>query len=386
MVKLWKFFLKKFKLLDKWIVIPFIALILFSVLMVYSASSYSAMKDYGTPNYYLRKQSFNVLFSLFLATFVYIFPFKALKNKKMIILGTLVIFGLLIAVFFFDPNLGAKRWIPLGFINIQPSEFAKLFVIWYLAYIFSRNQRGLNYNFWVTVFRPVILVTVIAFLIFIQPDTGTAIILGLMVLMIVSSSGAPMKYGFLFITGTILLGSLLVFIVYQFGEHIPKLAYRYDRFLGLWDPFQYQESHGHQLVNSFYALNRGGLFGVGIGNSIQKTGYLPFPFTDFIIAIVGEELGLLGIFGVLTSLGTIVGRSFYLGSKSKDSFSGLIFIGVASMLLLQSLVNLAGITGLIPISGVTFPFLSYGGSSIMALSIGVGLIANASAVEKKTGI
>ncbi|MDN6161799.1 MAG: FtsW/RodA/SpoVE family cell cycle protein, partial [Atopostipes sp.] len=345
-----------------------------------------AMKDYGTPNYYLRKQSFNVLFSLFLATFVYIFPFKALKNKKMIILGTLVIFGLLIAVFFFDPNLGAKRWIPLGFINIQPSEFAKLFVIWYLAYIFSRNQRGLNYNFWVTVFRPVILVTVIAFLIFIQPDTGTAIILGLMVLMIVSSSGAPMKYGFLFITGTILLGSLLVFIVYQFGEHIPKLAYRYDRFLGLWDPFQYQESHGHQLVNSFYALNRGGLFGVGIGNSIQKTGYLPFPFTDFIIAIVGEELGLLGIFGVLTSLGTIVGRSFYLGSKSKDSFSGLIFIGVASMLLLQSLVNLAGITGLIPISGVTFPFLSYGGSSIMALSIGVGLIANASAVEKKTGI
>lgn len=350
--------------------------------MVYSASSYSAMQDYGDPNYYLIKQSFNVILSLSLATFVYIFPFKVLKNRKTIQIGTLIIFLLLIIVFFYKPNLGARRWIPLGFINIQPSEFAKLFVVWYLAYIFSRNQRGLNYNFGVTVFRPVVLVTIIAFLIYMQPDTGTAIILALMVLMIVSASGAPMKYGLLFITGTVILGSFLLFIVYTFGEHIPQLAYRYDRFLGLWDPFRYQESFGHQLVNSYYALNRGGLFGVGLGNSIQKTGYLPFPFTDFIIAIVGEEFGLLGILGVLVSLGTIIGRSFYLASKSKDSFNGLIFIGVASMLLIQSLVNLAGITGLIPISGVTFPLLSYGGSSIMVVSVSIALVANASTAEK----
>lgn len=378
---MWSYISKKFKTLDKWIAIPFFILIIMSILMVYSASSYSAMKDFGSPNYYLVKQIFNVSLSLILATIVYIFPFKALKNKKMIVLGTIVIFGLLFSVFFFEANLGAKRWIPLGFINIQPSEFAKLFVVWYLAYIFSRNQRGLNYNFWVTVFRPVVLVTVIAFLIFLQPDTGTAIILAMMVLIIVSASGAPMKYGFLFISGTILLGSLLFFIVYKFGEDIPQLAYRYDRFLGLWEPFRYQETHGHQLVNSYYALNRGGLFGVGIGNSIQKTGYLPFPFTDFIIAIVGEELGLLGIFVVLASLGTIIGRSFYLGSKSKNSFNGLIYIGIASMLLIQSLVNLAGIIGVIPISGVTFPLLSYGGSSIMVVSMSIALIANTSSIE-----
>ncbi|MDN6195529.1 MAG: FtsW/RodA/SpoVE family cell cycle protein [Atopostipes suicloacalis] len=373
---------QKFKLLDKWIAIPFFTLILFSILMDYSASSYSAMKTFGNPNHYLMRQIFNVVLSLILASVVYLFPFRALKNKKFIIFGTFFIFLLLLAVFFFKPNLGARRWIPLGFIDIQPSEFAKLFVIWYLAYIFSRNQRGLNYNFWVTVFRPVVLVTVIAFLIYMQPDTGTAIILALMVLIIVSASGAPMKYGLLFITGTILLGSLLLFIVYTFGEDIPQLSYRYDRFLGLWDPFRYQESHGHQLVNSYYALNRGGFFGVGIGNSIQKTGYLPFPYTDFIVAIVGEEFGLIGIFGVLASLGTIIGRSFYLGSKSKDSFNGLIFIGVASMLLIQSLVNLAGILGIIPISGVTFPILSYGGSSIMAVSISIALISNASRMER----
>lgn len=377
------FFSRKFKLLDKWIAIPFFILILFSVLMVYSASSYSAMKDFGNPNYYLKKQIINVILSLFLATFVYIFPFKALKNKKVILLGTLIIFTLLFIVFFFEPNLGARRWIPMGPINIQPSEFAKIFVVWYLAYIFSRNQRGLQYNFLGTVIKPVILVTVIAFLIYMQPDTGTAIILALIVLMVVSASGAPMKYGLTFIIGSIVLGSTLLFIVYRFGEHIPQLAYRYDRFLGLWDPFRYQESHGHQLINSYYALNRGGLFGVGIGNSIQKTGYLPFPYTDFIIAIVGEEFGLFGVFLVLVALGTIIGRSFYLGSQTKDSFNGLIFIGIGSMLLIQSLVNLAGVTGLIPISGVTFPFLSYGGSSIMVISMSVALIANASAVEKK---
>lgn len=380
------FFSRKFKLLDKWILIPFIILIFFSVLMVYSASSYSAMKDFGKANYYLIRQVINVALSLTLATFVYIFPFKALKQKKTILIATLMTFILLITVFFFSPNLGARRWIPLGPINIQPSEFAKLFIIWYLAYIFSRNQRGLQHNFFKTVVRPVFLVAVFTILILFQPDTGTAIIIAMLVLFIVSASGAPMKYGVWFIIGVTLLVSLSLFILYTFGEHIPFLTYRYDRFLGMWDPFKYQESHGHQLIHSYYALNRGGLFGVGIGNSIQKTGYLPFPFTDFIIAIVGEELGLLGIFLVLLALGTIIGRSFYLGSKTKDSFNGLIFIGVASMLLIQSLVNLTGVTGIIPISGVTFPFLSYGGSSVMVVSMAVALIANASAEEKKKKI
>ena len=135
-------------------------------------------------------------------------------------------------------------------------------------------------------------------------------------------------------------------------------------------------------MNSYYALNRGGWFGVGIGNSVQKTGYLPFPYTDFIMAIVGEEMGLLGVSFVLGNLGILISRSFYIGSKAIDSFNGLICIGVGSMLLVQSLVNLAGVTGLLPITGVTFPFLSYGGSSIIALSISIALVANASRNER----
>lgn len=373
---------ERLKLIDKWIAIPFIILILFSIIAVYSASSYSAMEEYGTPNHYLVRQSIVVVVSLIMAFFVYIFPFRVLKKKKMILLGTIGTFILLIVVLFLPPVLGARRWIPLPVFNLQPAEFAKIFVIWYLAYIFSRNQKELESEFFQTILRPSILVGVVFFLILMQPDTGTAIIIALMTVFMLSASGASLKYGFLFILSGMTLVGGLTFIIYNFGESIPFLGYRYDRFLGLWDPFGYYESYGNQLVNSYYALSRGGLFGVGIGNSVQKTGYLPFPYTDFIIAIVGEELGLAGVTGVLVALGTIIGRSFYLGSHSKDSFNSLIYIGVGSMLLVQSLINLAGLTGLIPITGVTFPLLSYGGSSLMVVSISIALVANASTSDR----
>ena len=373
---------KRLKLLDKWIVIPFIVLILFSIIAVYSASNYSAMEEFGNPNYYLVRQSIVVFISLFIAFFVYIFPFRVLKKKKTILFGTVVIFALLTIVFFLPARLGARRWIPLPVFNLQPAEFAKVFVIWYLAYIFSRNQKELESEFLQTIMKPSILVGAIFFLILLEPDTGTAIIIALITVSMLSASGASLKYGLSFILLGVLLVGGLTFIIYKFGDSIPILGYRYDRFLGLWDPFGYYESYGNQLVNSYYALSRGRIFGVGIGNSVQKTGYLPFPYTDFIMAIIGEELGLAGVTAILVALGMIIGRAFYLGSRSKDSFNSLIYIGVGSMLLSQTLINLAGLTGLIPITGVTFPLLSYGGSSLLVVSISIALIANASTQDR----
>lgn len=373
---------ERLKLLDKWIVFPFIVLILFSVIAVYSASNYSAMEEFGNSNYYLIRQSIIVCISLVIAFFVYIFPFRVLKKKKAILFGTIGIFSLLTVVLFLPARLGARRWIPLPVFNLQPAEFAKIFVIWYLAYIFSRNQKELESAFLQTIIKPSILVGAIFFLILLQPDTGTAIIIGLMTVFMLSASGASLKYGLSFILFGVTLVGGLTFIIYKFGDSIPILGYRYDRFLGLWDPFGYYESYGNQLVNSYYALSRGGMFGVGIGNSVQKTGYLPFPYTDFIMAIIGEELGLAGVTAILVALGMIIGRAFYLGSHSKDSFNSLIYIGVGSMLLTQTLINLAGLTGLIPITGVTFPLLSYGGSSLMVVSISIALIANASTQDR----
>lgn len=373
---------KRFKMLDLWIVIPFLSLILFSVIAVYSASSFISLADYGHPNHYLIRQATFVVISILMAAFFYIFPFKAMKNMKFIQLGTIIIFVLLVVVLFLPPILGARRWIPFPVFNIQPAEFAKVFIIWYLAYIFSRNQKGLEVDFFGTAFRPGVLVGLIVILILEQPDTGTAIISAMIILMMLSSSGASVKYGLVFFFGLAIIAGVSIYIVYNFGDALFGGDYRYDRFLGWFDPFGNYESDGHQLVNSYYALNRGGWFGVGIGNSVQKTGYLPFPYTDFIMAIVGEEVGLVGVGFVLTNLGVLIGRSFYLGSKSIDSFNSLICIGVGSMLLVQSLVNLAGVTGLLPITGVTFPLLSYGGSSLLAISISLALVANASTNDR----
>ena len=375
-------FKERIRMIDKWLFIPFVALMLFSIIMVYSASTYSALEDYGQANYYLIRQTAYVLVSFIIATITYFLSFRLIKGKKFIQCITIIVFILLIWVLFTPEVLGASRWIRMPGFNIQPAEFAKLFVILYLAYIFSRNQEGIETRFKEIVLRPGLLVAFVAVLVLIQPDTGTFIIISAIILLLLFSSGISLKYGFVFFSVASLLVVLVVYIIYNFGEHLPFLDYRYERFLGWFDPFGNYETEGHQLVNSYYALNRGGMFGVGIGNSVQKTGYLPFPYTDFILAIVGEELGLVGIAFVLGSLGLIIGRSFYIGSRSEDSFVSLLCLGVGGMLLVQSLVNMAGVTGVLPITGVTFPFLSYGGSSLLTVSLSVALVANVSTLEK----
>lgn len=375
-------FKERIRMIDKWLFIPFVALMLFSIIMVYSASTYSALEDYGQANYYLIRQTAYVLVSFIIAMITYFLSFRLIKGKKFIQYVTIIVFILLIWVLFTPEVLGASRWIRMPGFNIQPAEFAKLFVILYLAYIFSRNQEGIETRFKEIVLRPGLLVAFVAVLVLIQPDTGTFIIISAIILLLLFSSGISLKYGFVFFSVASLLVVLVVYIIYNFGEHLPFLDYRYERFLGWFDPFGNYETEGHQLVNSYYALNRGGMFGVGIGNSVQKTGYLPFPYTDFILAIVGEELGLVGIAFVLGSLGLIIGRSFYIGSRSEDSFVSLLCLGVGGMLLVQSLVNMAGVTGVLPITGVTFPFLSYGGSSLLTVSLSVALVANVSTLEK----
>lgn len=375
-------FKERIRMIDKWLFFPFIALLLFSIIIVYSASSYSALEDYGVANYFLVRQAAYVGVSLLISSITYFLSFKLLKNKKFIQYTTILMLVLLVGVLFTPEVLGASRWIQLPGFNIQPAEFAKIFVILYLAYIFSRNQEGLETRFIQIALRPSSLVAVVAILVLMQPDTGTSLIIVAIILLLLFSSGISLKYGFIFFAVASLLFLFAVYLIYNFGEHIPFLGYRYERFLGWFDPFGYYETEGHQLVNSYYALNRGGMFGVGIGNSVQKTGYLPFPYTDFILAIVGEELGLAGIAFVLGALGLIIGRSFYIGSRSEDSFVSLLCLGVGAMLLVQSLVNMAGVTGLLPITGVTFPFLSYGGSSLLTVSISVALVANASTLEK----
>lgn len=375
----------RIRLMDKWLLVPYLAMVIFSIIMVYSASSYSALHDYGNSAHYLIRQTVYVILAIVLMFVTAFLSPKKLQSKSVVITALGVTAMLLIAVLLFGSEInGAKRWLQLPFINIQPGEIAKVVIVWYMAYILSKRQTHELGSFFQSMKKPLLIVLAIAGLIFLQPDTGTTVIILAITTMMILASGISFKIGLSFSA----LGAILVVggmaLIRRFGDSLPFISgYRYDRFLAFWDPFALSDSHGLQLVNSYYALSRGGLTGVGLGNSVQKTGYLPFPYTDFIMAIVGEELGLVGIIIVLAVFVLIVSRVFLTGIRSKSPFRVLICYGVGILLTIQSLFNMGGVIGLMPITGLTFPFLSFGGSSLLILSFAVGLVLNVSINNKR---
>ncbi|MBM6613614.1 FtsW/RodA/SpoVE family cell cycle protein [Desemzia sp. RIT804] len=382
--------MKKLSYLDYYILIPYLVLTSVGILMVYSASSFIALKSFDNAQYYFIRQAVFAGVGLFLCFFVYMLRLEILKYKAFVISAISIIVIMLLSLLAVGKEInGAKGWLDLGPLGrIQPAEFAKVVVIWYFAYIFSRRQQRFVQDLRETVnafLAPLLLFVVgIVFPIILQPDIGGAIIILAIGVVMVLTSGISYKFGF----GLGIVGSAVIFgvieLIRKFGTSLPFIEdYQYDRFLAFWDPFAVSESTGLQLVNSYYALNRGGLFGVGIGESVQKTGYLPEPYTDFIMSILGEELGLVGVLAVVLLFGFLILRIYLIGIKTKDSFGSLLCIGIATMLLIQSTINLGGVLGLMPITGVTFPFISYGGSSILILSASMGVALNVSATSKR---
>lgn len=382
--------MKKINYLDYYILIPYLLLTSIGVLMVYSASSFVALQTMDNPQHYFIRQALFATVGLFGGFVIFMLRLDVLKYKKFVSSAIGIIVLLLIYLLFFGKEInGAKGWISLGPLGgLQPAEFAKIVVIWYFAFIFSKRQDRFVQDLRETVnafLAPLLLfVALIVLPVILQPDIGGAVIILAIGVMMVLTSGISYKFGI----GLAVIGSAVIFgvmeLIRAFGTNLPFIeGYQYDRFLAFWDPFAVSESTGLQLVNSYYALNRGGLFGVGIGESVQKTGYLPEPYTDFIMSILGEELGLIGVLVVLLLSAFLILRIYYVGIKTRDPFGSLLCIGIATMLLIQSAINLGGILGLMPITGVTYPFISYGGSSILVLSASMGIVLNVSAAMKR---
>ncbi|MGX7418563.1 FtsW/RodA/SpoVE family cell cycle protein [Carnobacterium gallinarum] len=377
--------MKKLKYIDYYIFIPYIILSVIGILMVYSASSFVAVELQGkSATRYLILQSAFVFVGFFITMFVLMFKYKMLKNKQLMMAAVVVIIVMLIYLFLFGEKVnGAAGWLQVGSFGIQPAEFAKIVIIWYFAFIFSKKQKGIVHEFRQTITPPSIIFLVFLLLIVIQPDVGGAGILLVIGVVMIFASGISATLGIgLGVTGVgLILG--VVELVKIYGTKIPFLEqYQYNRFLAFWNPFALSNNEGNQLVNSYFALRRGGIFGVGIGKSVQKTGYLPEPYTDFIMSILGEETGLIGILVVVSLFFFLILRIYLIGIRAKDAFGSLLCIGIATMLLVQGFINLGGVLGLLPISGVTFPFISYGGSSTLILTISIGLVLNVSATER----
>lgn len=342
---------------------------IFGVIMVYSASMVAAVDKYGLESYYFFIHQCIALAGgmvvFFLLTFI---PYKLFLVKEINIFIIIASLGALLAVLFFGDEVnGAQSWLYIGPISIQPAEICKLTVILFLAAFFHRNQNKLD-SINATA-QPFVVVFIMLALIAFQPDFGTALIIFAIVLCLFLASGFNYKKGIAFVVVLGVSAVAFMGVATQFMSE-EKQA----RMTTYKNPFEYEQDEGYQQVGSLLAIEAGGMTGEGLGESKQKYGYLPEPHTDFIIAIIAEELGFVGVAFVLIMLGFIVFRSLYWAIHSVDHFGRLICVGVASWIAAQTFINMGGAISMIPLTGVTLPLISYGGSSLMILLASLGIV------------
>lgn len=378
-----KFNLKRYaKNFDFPLFVTYALLCLFGLVMIYSASMVWAVKKlHTTPDYYFNRQLINLILSMIAFFVVAAIPYRKYRIKKVYtaILGISFALLFLVKMIGVAPGgSGAKSWLDLGFMNLQPSEVAKLAFIIYFAAIFKRKEERNLLNSFQSGYLPPLLVLGFAFLLILwEPDFGSATLLLCIALSVVVTSGIRFKtFGIIAAPIGIIVAIFGVLVI-----NFPQLfvsGKRIGRLQAYLDPFEDPEKYGYQIINGYYAIGAGGLKGVGLGQSVQKLGYLPEPQTDFIVAIIAEELGVFGVTVVLGGLFFLIARIFLIGIRSTDSMARMICTGVATWIGLQTFVNVGGLAGIIPLTGVPLPFISYGGTSILLLSVALGVVANIS--------
>lgn len=376
--------------LDYSIFIPYLVLVLFGLVMVYSSTSYlqyMPLTKGVTPESYVKNQGLYLVLALVLMGVVYKMKTQFFQNKRLVQLIMIVMAILLILTRFTKLGKeinGAKGWLNIFGFSLQPVEYLKITVVWYLSYIYSLRQKTIQDSFKQVSLVPLTTIGALIFLVLIQPDVGGATILILLVAVMTLISGISYRISELVaIVGGILavLGTEFIML---FGNKIPFVKdYIYNRFAVFKNPFVDSLNGGHQLANSYYALHNGGWWGLGLGNSIQKKGFLPEAHTDFIFSIVVEELGVIGALVLLGILFFMIIRILLVGIRSTKPFNSMMMMGIASLFLIQIFINLGGVLGLIPMTGVTFPFISQGGNSLLTLSLAVAFSLNISADEKR---
>jgi len=367
------------------ILIPYLGLNIFGLIMVYSSTSYMKMITGENSAKMVITQAIFFAVSLIAMVVIYKIRIDFLKSSRVnkVLLLFCLTLGVLTIICGATIN-GAKGWLRLGAFSIQPAEYFKFLIPIFLASEFSKRQKAIAQNQFAVFQKPLLVVLVAIVLVTLQHDLGNAVILTLITLFLLAVSGIPYRLTAFFaslLVGGGILGTFLV--IYYRGKFIPQ--YVYARFQAFADPFAKDvlQNQGHQLANSYYAIFNGGFFGCGLGNSVEKKGYLPEAHTDFIFSIVIEELGAVAALIVLGTLIYLITRILLVGIRASRPFNSILALGIGSMMLIQLFINLGGVLGLIPSTGVTFPFISQGGNSILVLSIGIALVLNVSADESR---
>ncbi|BAN06982.1 uncharacterized membrane protein ylaO [Levilactobacillus brevis KB290] len=379
--------MRKLKYLDYWLLVPYMILSIFGIVMVYSASADIGTQNGGSPGSYLVKQAIYVVLGLMILTVMVLMNLQKLRDKTVLKYAGYVAIGSLFLLLVMGQTInGAAGWFHVGPVSIQPAEFVKFYLIIWLANVIAQRQDRIQLEgWWVTMRQPLIICCGIVGLILLQPDLGGATINGAIIFVMILASGFNSRLAKTIFVGAffIIVGVFFPILIKISELGFAKNVYQLQRIVAFVNPFEHSQSVGQQLVNSYYALSNGGIFGVGWGNSIQKTGYLPEPNTDFIMAILAEELGLITALAVIMLLFVIILRTTLVGVRSNSTYQALICYGAATYLTVQTLFNLGGVLGMLPITGVTFPFISYGGSSTWTLALVLGLVMNISARQKR---
>lgn len=341
-----------------------LVLVSFGMVMAYSSSAIYAYQKLGDSFYFLKRHLLWLLVGMTSMIYLMSTDYRRWARHSRLIL----VISLLLLLMVFLPHIGkeaggAKRWLKLWRFSFQPAEFGRLAVILYLADFFSRKQAVVK-NFFKGFLPPLLISGAVACLIVLQPDLGTAILIGVIALTI-------------FFVGGIGLSHILPALgccIPVFYLLIIRSPYRMKRILAYLSPWRHSKGVGFQIIQSYLALGSGGLLGVGLGGSRQKLFYLPQSHTDFIFSIIGEELGLFGTLSVLTLFGLFVFLGAKVVLKSPDLFGVLLSLGVVLMIGLSSFVHMGVAAGFIPTKGLPLPFISYGGSSLLVNLMGVGLL------------
>jgi cell division protein FtsW len=370
--------IKTLKKIDKPLFFVTIFMFIFGLIMIFSASYVETINSMGNAYYYLIRHGIILLVCLFVFLVLIKFPLKTYKHfYKIIIFGSI---ALLVLVYMFGNIVnGSRSWFALPYFNLQPSELAKIGIIVFMAVYYDKIKD--KNNSYKTALFPFIYITAIFGLIVVQPDLGSAlIVLFISILIFLSVPLLPevRKQVNKIILITIALVSFLGLIFVLSGK-LGLYEYQLQRFNFLKPCARYTEvGTGYQVCNSFIAINNGGIFGVGIGNSTQKYLYLPEAYTDFIYPVIVEELGLITGIIILLVYGYIIFRILKIAKESYSLMNGMICYGVAAYIFVHILVNLTGILGLLPLTGVPLPFLSYGGSYALSLTIALTLVQRVS--------
>ena len=353
---------EKKKRMDYTLLIIVLLLVVIGLVILYSTSSYNGRVKFHDSFYYLKKQAFATILGIVLMFFVAGIDYHVWQ--KMAVAGYLAAVVLAVAVMLFGKEYnGSKRWLSLGPFSFQPSEFAKVALIIFLAYLVTKNVKVIGKMR--TLLKIMIWILPIVGLVGASNLSTAIIILGIGVILIFVASP---KYGQFIGMGALGVGFMGIFLALE--------SYRLER-LAIWrDPEKFEK--GYQTLQGLYAIGSGGLFGTGLGNSVQKLGFVPEAQNDMIFSIICEELGLIGASFIVFLFLLLIWRFFLIATHCRDLFGALIASGAMAHMMIQVILNIAVVTNTIPNTGITLPFISYGGTSVMFLLIEMGLVLSVS--------